>query len=81
MENTSKFFKSRLTEKQKEQLNTIEKTAKIQTHWMHMAFGPLTSSFSVERDFTVGVIKTGMFSNNFKNLYTYAAVFMRYFGT
>ena len=37
---------------EKEQLKTAEnKTAKIQTDQKHMAFGPLTSSFSVERDF------------------------------
>ena len=30
-----------------------EKTAKIQTDQIHMAFVPITSCFSVERDFTL----------------------------
>ena len=37
----------------KEQPKTAEnKTAKIQTDQIYMAFGPLASSFSIERDFT-----------------------------
>ena len=38
----------------KEQPKTVEhKTAKIQSDQMYMAFGLLTSNFSVERDFNV----------------------------
>ena len=38
--------------KKKEQTKTAEnKTTKIQTDQMYMTFGPLTSSFSIERDY------------------------------
>ena len=36
-----------------EQPNTIGKTAKILADQIHMAFGPITSCFSVEGDFNV----------------------------
>ena len=36
----------------KRSCQTLLKTAKIQTDQMHMAFGPMTSCFSVERDFS-----------------------------